>query len=99
MSRNGSSLIERLARITPGVPALARYRFATDFRHDLVAGISVAVVALPVAVAYAQLAGRRWKPTAAKPARPMRRPTRNNRTCCPTNETQQDQYRPPPSPP
>jgi high affinity sulfate transporter 1 len=33
------------------------YRFADDFRHDLVAGISVAAVALPVAVAYAQLAG------------------------------------------
>jgi high affinity sulfate transporter 1 len=33
------------------------YRFAEDFRYDLVAGISVAAVALPVAIAYAQLAG------------------------------------------
>jgi MFS superfamily sulfate permease-like transporter len=33
------------------------YRFADDFRHDLLAGVSVAAVALPVAIAYAQLAG------------------------------------------
>lgn len=57
MIRNGASLIERLARIAPGIPALARYRFAADFRHDLMAGLSVAAVALPVAIAYAQLAG------------------------------------------
>ena len=44
-------------RIAPGAQALLRYRFAEDFRHDLVAGISVAAVAVPVAVAYAQLAG------------------------------------------
>jgi len=50
-------MIERLARIAPGLPALVRYRFADDFRHDLAAGISVAAVALPVAVAYAELAG------------------------------------------
>ncbi|MCP5197065.1 MAG: sulfate permease [Gammaproteobacteria bacterium] len=49
--------MERLARLVPGLPALLRYRFAADFRYDLVAGISVAAVALPVAVAYAQLAG------------------------------------------
>jgi high affinity sulfate transporter 1 len=52
-----ASTIKHLARIAPGVPALLRYRFAEDFQHDLVAGISVAAVALPVAVAYAQLAG------------------------------------------
>jgi hypothetical protein len=46
-----------LVGIAPGVPALLNYRFAEDFRLDLVAGISVAAVALPVAVAYAQLAG------------------------------------------
>jgi high affinity sulfate transporter 1 len=57
MSGNETNLIERLARVAPGVPALARYRFAADFRYDLVAGISVAAVALPVAIAYAQLAG------------------------------------------
>jgi high affinity sulfate transporter 1 len=33
------------------------YSFAEDFRHDLLAGVSVATVALPVAIAYAQLAG------------------------------------------
>ena len=50
-------MTERLERFAPGLPALVHYRFAQDFRHDLVAGVSVAAVALPVAVAYAQLAG------------------------------------------
>jgi high affinity sulfate transporter 1 len=50
-------MIKRLSDIAPGLPTLMHYRFAQDFRHDLVAGISVAAVALPVAVAYAQLAG------------------------------------------
>lgn len=53
----GSTASERLARVAPGLAALLRYRFADDFRHDLVAGISVAAVALPVAMAYAELAG------------------------------------------
>ncbi|TVR63004.1 MAG: sulfate permease [Candidatus Competibacteraceae bacterium] len=57
MSGNETHLIERLARVAPGLPALLRYRFAADFRYDLVAGVSVAAVALPVAIAYAQLAG------------------------------------------
>ena len=57
MSNNQTNPIERLARVAPGLPALARYRFAADFRHDVVAGVSVAAVALPVAIAYAQLAG------------------------------------------
>jgi high affinity sulfate transporter 1 len=48
---------DRLARFAPGVPKLLAYSFAEDFRHDLLAGLSVAAVALPVAVAYAQLAG------------------------------------------
>ena len=52
-----ASTMKHLTRVAPGLPALLRYRFAEDFRHDLVAGISVAAVALPVAVAYAQLAG------------------------------------------
>ena len=47
----------RLARIAPGLSALLRYRFPDDFRHDAVAGISVAAVALPVSIAYAELAG------------------------------------------
>ena len=48
---------DRLTRIAPGLPTLLRYQFANDFQHDLIAGISIAAVALPVAVAYAQLAG------------------------------------------
>ena len=46
----------RLARFAPGLPALLGYR-RTDLSHDLVGGLSVAAVALPVGVAYAQLAG------------------------------------------
>ncbi len=46
----------RLARFAPGLPALLHYRLA-DLPHDLMAGLSVAAVALPVGVAYAQLAG------------------------------------------
>ena len=46
-----------LYRIAPGLPALVHYPWGEDFRHDLVAGLSVAAVALPVAIAYAQLAG------------------------------------------
>lgn len=49
--------MQRLARFAPGLPALLHYRFAKDFPHDLVAGVSVAAVALPVSVAYAELAG------------------------------------------
>ena len=41
----------------PGVVALRRYRFGQDFSHDLFAGLSVAAVALPVSIAYAELAG------------------------------------------
>src|SRR5215468_9770098 len=50
-------MTSRLARIAPGLTRLLSYRFADDFRHDFLAGLSVAAVALPVAVAYAQLAG------------------------------------------
>jgi high affinity sulfate transporter 1 len=48
--------LARLTRVAPGLPALVRYRRG-DFPHDLLAGLSVAAVALPVGVAYAQLAG------------------------------------------
>ena len=41
----------------PGLSALRRYRFRSDFSHDLFAGLSVAAVALPVSIAYAELAG------------------------------------------
>ena len=46
-----------LARMAPGLVKLFSYNFSEDFRHDLLAGLSVAAVALPVAFAYAQLAG------------------------------------------
>ena len=45
-----------LARVAPGITTLANYQ-RRDFRYDLVAGVSVAAVALPVGVAYAELAG------------------------------------------
>src|ERR1700760_5180308 len=50
-------MTDRLTRIAPGLMRLLSYSFAEHFRHDLLAGLSVAAVALPVAVAYAQLAG------------------------------------------
>jgi high affinity sulfate transporter 1 len=50
-------MTHRLARVAPGLARLLSYNPAEDFRHDLLAGMSVAAVALPVAVAYAQLAG------------------------------------------
>jgi high affinity sulfate transporter 1 len=46
-----------LTRIAPGFSTLLLYRFSDDFRHDAIAGLSVAAVALPVSIAYAQLAG------------------------------------------
>ncbi len=45
-----------LARLAPGLAALLRYRLG-DLPHDIAAGLSVAAVALPVGIAYAQLAG------------------------------------------
>ncbi len=45
-----------IARFAPGLAALLRYRWG-DLPHDLAAGLSVAAVALPVGVAYAELAG------------------------------------------
>lgn len=56
MSGHERRLISRLARVAPGLPALLGYRLA-DLPHDLIAGLSVAAVALPVGVAYAQIAG------------------------------------------
>jgi high affinity sulfate transporter 1 len=53
---SATPLIERLARIAPGLATLLRYR-RENLAHDFVAGLSVAAVALPVGVAYAQLAG------------------------------------------
>jgi high affinity sulfate transporter 1 len=48
---------ERLGRVAPGLSALLHYRIAENLQYDFVAGLSVAAVALPVSVAYAELAG------------------------------------------
>lgn len=48
--------IAKLERFLPGLGDMLRYRRA-DLPHDLAAGLAVAAVALPVGVAYAQLAG------------------------------------------
>jgi high affinity sulfate transporter 1 len=45
-----------LFQLAPGLQALWPYD-RSDLSHDLIAGLSVAAVALPVGVAYAQLAG------------------------------------------
>ncbi len=45
----------RLSRFAPGLAALLAYRKA-DLRFDVVAGLSVAAVALPVGIAYAEIA-------------------------------------------
>src|SRR5260221_1380991 len=50
--------VQRLSRVAPGLPDLLAYRRA-DLPSDVIAGLSVAAVALPVGVAYAQLAGFR----------------------------------------
>jgi high affinity sulfate transporter 1 len=47
---------EKLSRFAPGLHAMLHYQ-RSDFSHDLLAGLSVAAVALPVGIAYAQLAG------------------------------------------
>jgi high affinity sulfate transporter 1 len=51
-----SVVLERLIRIAPGLNDLVNYR-AEDLRHDFISGLCVAAIALPVGVAYAQLAG------------------------------------------
>lgn len=48
-----------LLRIAPGLRAIFHYRFGENFRNDAIAGLCVASVAVPVAIAYAQLAGFR----------------------------------------
>jgi len=50
--------LRRISRAVPGLPELRTYR-RTDLPSDIIAGLSVAAVALPVGVAYAQLAGFR----------------------------------------
>lgn len=50
------SLVDRISRAAPGLPALVRYR-RDDLPHDLAAGVAVAAVAIPASLANAQLAG------------------------------------------
>jgi high affinity sulfate transporter 1 len=45
-----------LYRVAPGIGALAAYR-REWLKHDLIAGVSVAAVALPTAIAYSQIIG------------------------------------------
>ncbi len=45
-----------LYRIAPGIGALTAYQ-REWLKHDLIAGVSVAAVALPTAIAYAQIIG------------------------------------------
>ncbi len=53
---NGHNQQAILYRIAPGLGALAAYE-RDWLKHDLVAGVSVAAVALPTAIAYAQIIG------------------------------------------
>ena len=56
MSPHRSIRFAFIAKTAPGLMKLLSYR-KSDLPHDLLAGLSVAAVALPVGVAYAQLAG------------------------------------------
>ncbi|WP_313952373.1 SulP family inorganic anion transporter [Accumulibacter sp.] len=49
-------VLAHLNRVLPGLQPLVKYR-AADWPYDLRAGLSVAAVAIPIAIAYAQLAG------------------------------------------
>ena len=52
----GMSAARGIHRVLPGLAALGNYQ-GSWLRHDLVAGVSVAAVAVPIAIAYSQLAG------------------------------------------
>ena len=57
MLKVGFHRMASLTSLMPGLAALRNYRFGSDFSRDLFAGLSVAAVALPVSIAYAELAG------------------------------------------
>ena len=57
MLKVGFLRMASLTSLMPGLAALRNYRFGSDFSRDLFAGLSVAAVALPVSIAYAELAG------------------------------------------
>lgn len=50
-----SNVLERMSSIAPGLAMLLRYN-RHDLRPDIVAGLSVAAVALPVGIAYSEIA-------------------------------------------
>ena len=56
MNMNQTPPTGRLSRVFPGLAMLRGYQRGW-LRYDLAAGLSVAAVALPTAIAYAQLAG------------------------------------------
>ena len=51
-----SHWIERIGHVAPGIPKLLAYK-KSDLSHDLLAGVSVGAVAIPVGVAYSQITG------------------------------------------
>ena len=57
MLKVGFLRMASLTSLMPGLAAFRNYRFRSDFSRDLFAGLSVAAVALPVSIAYAELAG------------------------------------------
>ena len=57
-NKGAARWLRSLSGVMPGLPELQNYSRA-DLPSDIVAGLSVAAVALPVGVAYAQLAGFR----------------------------------------
>ena len=57
MLKVGFHRMASLTSLMPGLAALRNYRLGNDFNRDLFAGLSVAAVALPVSIAYAELAG------------------------------------------
>ena len=54
--RLGGREVAAMTRFLPGLAVLSRYD-RSWLRYDLVAGVSVAAVAVPIAIAYSQLAG------------------------------------------
>jgi high affinity sulfate transporter 1 len=55
---NAAGWVQHFSGVVPGLPELLTYH-RVDLPSDTIAGLSVAAVALPVGVAYAQLAGFR----------------------------------------
>jgi len=50
------SAVDKISLFVPGVAAILGYQRA-NIRYDLIAGLSVAAIALPVGIAYAEIAG------------------------------------------